>query len=197
MVAAQLSSRSPALATYQPVSRNFWRRSIACEHAPEVHALKVEASLQARCRSTRLPVRAMAHRHEQQAGNPVAAVALAALLTVASGSMSAADAKMVLGKQFSSTEASGSAFDMKGVLAAQSREGSQSTPCRLLIAQVPSEDGACSTSAFWATFALLPTGIKKRGLMAGKRKELMASAREKASKETNKAAEQVSKAVKK
>eukprot|EP00891_Asterochloris_glomerata_P008119 jgi/Astpho2/8119/Aster-03059 len=123
MVVAQLSFRSPALA--QP----------------------------ARCRSTRLPVRAVAHRQEQQAGNPVAAVALAALLTVASGSMLAADAKMVLGKQFSSTEASGSAFDM--------------------------------------------TGIKKRGLMAGKRKELMASARDKASKETNKAAEQVSKAVKK
>lgn len=52
-------------------------------------------------------------------------------------------------------------------------------------------------SSFVGMPALLPTGIKKRGLMAGKRKELMASARDKASKETNKAAEQVSKAVKK
>ena len=52
-------------------------------------------------------------------------------------------------------------------------------------------------SSFVEMPALLPTGIKKRGLMAGKRKELMASARDKASKETNKAAEQVSKAVKK
>ena len=71
----------------------------------------------------------MAHRHDQQAGNPVAAVALAALLTVASGSMSAADAKMVLGKQFSSTEASGSAFDMTGVLAAHSTPGDAARVC--------------------------------------------------------------------
>ncbi len=84
-------------------------------------------------------MRAVAHRQEQQAGNPVAAVALAALLTVASGSMLAADAKMVLGKQFSSTEASGSAFDMTGVIAAQFKEGSLSVPCRLLIAQLPGD----------------------------------------------------------
>ena len=64
---------------------------------------------------------------------------------------------------------------------------------------IPWGGGACSTSPFLPVLksALLPTGIKKRGLMAGKRKELMASAREKASKETNKAAEQVSKAAKK
>ena len=95
----------------------------------------------------------MAHRHEQQAGNSVAAVALAALLTVASGSMSAADAKMVLGKQFSSTEASGSAFDMTGVLAAQSRDGSQSVPCRLLIAVCSDslQDGACSFECIYSS----------------------------------------------